>query len=308
MEEIDDILAKHFSGESNPMEEEKVLRWKQEHPSEYDLLAKSWNETIDFNVRTYDEEAAWNKLESQIQKPATRIFTLSRVYRFAAAATLAILMGVALTWYLAAPEYILVENKGDQAKELLLPDGSIIWISGGSQVEYAADFQTNRSIKLNGTAFFEVEKDAAHPFVIETKTSEVEVLGTGFNVESTAAYTKVSVVHGLVALRNEHAEVKLSAGESASATETELSAIVAVAPNTNSWISGQFVFDGTPLTQVVEQLNGYYQKDIVLSTEKAKTKTLTAKFENQSLDEVIEIIVLTCDLESEVTEHTVVLK
>jgi ferric-dicitrate binding protein FerR (iron transport regulator) len=79
-------------------------------------------------------------------------------------------------------------------------------------------------------------------------------------------------------------------------------------PNTKSWISGEFSFDHAPLTEVVKQLNTYYPKEIVLGSEAAQTKELTAKFSNQSLEEVIEIIVLTCDLQSEFTESRVVLK
>lgn len=308
MEDLNDILAKHFSGETNAPEEEQVRAWRKVHPEEYDLLAKAWNEPLDLTVNSYDSKHAWNKISDNLNEPKGKVITLKRFTQLAIAASFAVLIGLTINWYFGGQEFILVNNESDTTKEIKLEDGSTVWLASNSSMEYAEDFKSNRDIKLDGKAFFEVTKDPEHPFKIVTETGEVEVLGTGFNVVSTPNYTEVSVSHGLVALRNGKDEVKLASGKSAKATKDEISPVSNTQPNYSAWINGEFNFDQTPLSEVIEQLNTFYEKEIVLLTVQAKTKELTATFKNQSLEEVIEIITLTCGLEASFFPDKVELK
>jgi ferric-dicitrate binding protein FerR (iron transport regulator) len=308
MEDLNDILAKHFAGETNPQEEAKVLAWEETHGAEYDLLAKTWNEPVDLTFKSYDSKQAWNKISDELNEPKGKIFTLKRFTQLAVAASFAVLIGLTINWYFGAQEFILVNNDSHAAKEIKLEDGSTVWLGSNSSLEYAENFKSNRDIKLNGEAFFEVAKDPEHAFKIVTETGEVEVLGTGFNVESTSAYTEVSVSHGLVALRNGKDEVKLPAGKSARATKSEISEVTDAQANYAAWLNGEFTFDQAPLSEVILQLNTFYEKEIVLLSESAKTKSITATFKNQSLEEVIEIIKLTCGLEATFAADKVELK
>ncbi len=305
---MNDILAKHFAGETSSQEEAHVLAWKKKHADEYELLAKAWNEPVDLTYKAYDSKQAWNKISNDLEEPKTKVFTLKRFTQLAVAASFAVLIGLTINWYLSAPEFILVSNETQAAKEIKLEDGSTVWLASNSTLEYAENFKSNRDLKLKGEAFFEVAKDPEHAFKIVTATGEVEVLGTGFNVESTAEYTEVSVSHGLVALRNGKDEVKLTAGKSAKATKIEISEVVNTPANYAAWMNGEFVFDQTPLLEVVEQLNSYYEKEIVLLSDQSNSKTITATFKNQSLEEVIEIIKLTCGLEAAFSADKVELK
>jgi len=87
------------------------------------------------------------------------------------------------------------ENKSAKASEviskpgartkLLLPDGTEVWLNSGSKLNYKKDFNTHfREVELEGEAFFDVVKDAAHPFIVHTSGIDVKVLGTVFNVKS----------------------------------------------------------------------------------------------------------------------------
>lgn len=74
-----------------------------------------------------------------------------------------------------------------------LPDGSKVWLNAASSLTYATALnrQGERRVKLEGEAYFEVAKDKKHPFIVETSTQEVQVLGTHFNINS---YTDEAVV------------------------------------------------------------------------------------------------------------------
>jgi ferric-dicitrate binding protein FerR (iron transport regulator) len=102
-------------------------------------------------------------------------------------------------------------TKPAQKAQLQLPDGSIVWLNASSNLTYDKDFGKDlREVNLTGEAFFDVAKDAAHPFIIHTKVVDVKVLGTQFNVRAypNDAYTETSLIRGSVELtvKNRHNE------------------------------------------------------------------------------------------------------
>lgn len=68
---------------------------------------------------------------------------------------------------------------------MTLSDGSRVWLNAESELRFPLQFASGRrKVFLTGEAYFEVEKDTEHPFIVEVNGSEIEVLGTGFNVRS----------------------------------------------------------------------------------------------------------------------------
>jgi len=94
-----------------------------------------------------------------------------------------------------------VTTKPGSKTQIQLPDGSNVWLNANSNLTYDKDFGKElREVNLTGEAFFDVVKDAAHPFIIHTKVIDVKVLGTEFNVRAypNDAYTETSLIRGSV--------------------------------------------------------------------------------------------------------------
>jgi len=92
-------------------------------------------------------------------------------------------------------------TKPAQKAQLQLPDGSVVWLNASSNLTYDKDFGKDlREVNLTGEAFFDVAKDATHPFIIHTKVVDIKVLGTQFNVKAypNDAYTETSLIRGSV--------------------------------------------------------------------------------------------------------------
>jgi transmembrane sensor len=92
-----------------------------------------------------------------------------------------------------------VITKSGSRTQIQLPDGSSVWLNASSDLTYNKNFGKNlREVNLTGEAFFDVVKDAAHPFIIHTKVIDVKVLGTQFNVKAyeNDAYTEASLIRG----------------------------------------------------------------------------------------------------------------
>ena len=311
MQHIEEILSKHFAGEANPQEEAAVAQWKTENEEEYAILSKAWTASADLEIREYDAKAALAKIETQLidQPKETKVFRLNNVFRYAVAACAVVLLGLTAVWYVNSPDFVIVENTTAVAMEIDMLDGSKVTLAPNSTLEYNKDFKNHRDIRLNGEAYFDVARDEDHPFVIETEFGNVEVLGTAFNVDVNEGNTHVFVERGKVALRNEGDEVLLTKDQEGFSTGDMVSkAEEATDPNIMSWRTGYFVFENTPLNRVVEELDGYYKEDITLENEKAGKIGFTGQFRKRPVEELIEIIVLTCRVEAEYGENTIRLK
>lgn len=72
---------------------------------------------------------------------------------------------------------------------LVLDDGSEVWLNAGSKLEYPATFEnaSERRVRIEGEAFFEIKRDTCCPFCVELGDGEcIRVLGTSFNVNAYA--------------------------------------------------------------------------------------------------------------------------
>lgn len=301
MEELYDIIAKHFAGEASPEENELVRNWKKSNEEEYELFQKSWHEPVIMQQHQYEKTSAWKKIESKIDEPQQkgRVITMRRIVTIATAAAAVLVVGLFLGGFFNAPGFIEVSNSEGVAQVVKLPDGTSVTMAPGSQLSYAENFDKNRSVRLNGEAYFDVFRNPELPFIIEAGAAEVEVLGTAFNVNSSEKSTVITVNHGLVEVRNENAKLQLKAGQAAEVSTEKVMPLDHSQAYVFGWMSGEFLFEETSLTVVVEELNKYYKDEIILlSPELNGNKLLTAKFNKQPIEEVIEIICLTSGLKA----------
>lgn len=301
MNELNDILARYFAEEANADDTQKVEAWKAWNPEEFEALQKSWssidNDLIaDLEFKTFDKKAAWNKVEPSLNpEQETRVIRL-QFYKKVAAACAILLIGLGAFWYLNGTSTMVITNDTAGQKELNLPDGSQVWLAENTRLEYNSDFNDDRTLKLEGEAFFEVTKDPDHPFVVHTTHGDIEVLGTAFNVSTKENETVVSVDHGRVAVTNEKGTVELTIGESTSANSEGVADPKPADPNFDAWKTGTFVFDGMPLSAVLELLNDHYTTKIKLANDSKNDELYTGSWEDESIHTIIQSITKTCNV------------
>lgn len=99
---------------------------------------------------------------------------------------------------------------------MTLADGTRVWLNSESELHFPLQFGgEQRIVQLTGEAYFEVAKDAAHPFVVEVCDSKIQVLGTGFNVRSYSEEGQIvtTLVEGAVCFESIEDRVILKPGE-----------------------------------------------------------------------------------------------
>jgi ferric-dicitrate binding protein FerR (iron transport regulator) len=160
-----------------------------------------------------------------------------------------------------------------QMSQVTLPDSSRVWLNSGTTLRYANHFGTeNREVSLQGEAFFKV-KHSGMPFRVKLKKSEVEVLGTSFNVVSfnNDPFSEVTLVEGKVKINDSSGRevVNLKPSEQIRLSD-DLKNNSLKKVNTGfftSWTEGKIVFEEERLAEIIPQLQRWYNVEIRLSDE-----------------------------------------
>lgn len=150
---------------------------------------------------------------------------------------------------------------------LILPDGTRVWLNAESELSYPTAFQgAERLVTLKGEAYFEVAHDPAHPFIVQSHSQRVRVLGTSFNINaySNEPGTVTTLASGRIELEDRLRNTKnlLTPGQQAVIGSGRLMIHnVDVEPYT-AWKDGKFRFKGASLQEVLRQLERWYDVDI----------------------------------------------
>ena len=174
-------------------------------------------------------------------------------------------------------------------QEYALPDGSEVTLAPGSRLTYSE--KSPRKTHLEGKAFFEVARDEAVPFEITSDGAFVRVLGTKFMVDAGSSVKEVYVTEGKVLFsRSSDSEgVILTKDMQATLSESDAVPVVAIEPDVNSiaWQRGSFIFDKTPLKEVLETLSEHYRVSFAATD---LDKQLSGEFYAEDLDLIISLI------------------
>ena len=207
---------------------------------------------------------------------AGRRISLRRItLRAAAAAAVAVILlaggvtTVSLSKRLAQP-LTVITHLGERS-QVVLPDGTKVWLNSSSSVEYVAPFfSRQRRVKMEGEAYFEVEHDRRAPFVVSTNGLDIEVLGTRFNIRNDDNEHRVTTVllEGAVkayASGDEKAAVRLRPSQQL-VFDTRTGAMRLTdepsADRSINWIDGRFCFEHDTFGEIVAELKRYYNVDI----------------------------------------------
>lgn len=177
--------------------------------------------------------------------------------------------------------------------QLILSDGTKVWMNAESSLHYPVHFQGKREITLSGEAYFEVTTDAAHPFIVHIGNSAVEVLGTKFNVSAypeNKIYT--TLAQGSVKVTNSEGSVTLIPNQQAIMQPQGTIQVKQIdAALYTSWTMGTFEFRKTELEVITAQLSRWYNVIFQFANNELKKKNFAGViFRNEELNNAIEII------------------
>ena len=249
---------------------------------------------------TVDENKAWDTFRRRIHPAPSRPVRKFGWLRMAAAWILLAGIAAVIYWVLN-PGSTAAEQIVSATTEVMndtLSDGSVVTLNKASTISYPARFRGDkRVVKLKGEAFFAVTPDKKKPFVIDLDSVQVTVVGTSFNVKHEPGLTEVIVETGIVRVSSKEGTVELKPGEKISFGPGSEPVKQEVTDQLyNYYRTREFVCDDTPLWKLIDVLNEAYDTKIVFGNEALRDLRLNAPFNNESLDQVLQVISLTFNI------------
>ncbi|MEI6143122.1 MAG: FecR domain-containing protein [Mariniphaga sp.] len=263
-------------------------------------------------IKDVDSRKAFSTVQEKIKKNNKIKRLITVVSRIAAILFIPLLIGSLFTIYQLNqnnPQQFAIQEITSPSgirSQILLPDGSKVWLNAESTVKFKIPFdRERREISLTGEAFFDVQKNPEVPFFVKSGNVEVSVLGTRFNFKAYDHENTIDVVleEGKVNFQTDNdktvQELMMKPGERAEydrTTGTTKITSVKIDKYT-AWHSGRLVFDDTPLPEVAAQLDRWYGIEVVLKDSEIQNYKITTTFENESLNQVLDLLELSSPID-----------
>ncbi|MFT7031480.1 MAG: ferric-dicitrate binding protein FerR (iron transport regulator) [Marinoscillum sp.] len=314
---IESLIA-HFNGVSTAGQQAEINGWianSEENHTLYVQLKTVWADTgnlksLDLKgLTTYDSDKAWQKVSSHKRTNKGQFFN---IYPRRIAVAAAVIIGIFTVVLWNQPEGQLIAS-ADQPSENLLADSSMVALNVGSELIVTKSFNsTERRVKLKGEAFFEVTPDKEKPFIIEADQAIIKVVGTSFDVKMDEKTVSVLVETGNVLFGKKGKLLSLNPGERGIYhKDTQgLELITEYVSNGEDqfWRTHTLHFNGDHLPTIVRILTEVYGKVIIIDNESLKRCRLNVTFENDSLENILNIMSLTLGLEVIEEDDKIILK
>ena len=194
-----------------------------------------------------------------------------------------------------------------------LSDGTKVWLNSKSSLRYPVEFSGDkRAVTLEGEAYFEVAKNPHSPFTVKTKSGNVTVLGTHFNVSSYIEdqVFKITLAEGKVKVSDiknasDKKEATLKPGQQAIIiNKKEAIEVVEVDPSVyTAWKDGKFYFENENLKSILTKMSRWYNFNVKFdnkSLEQIKFTGIVLK--EEPIDHLLDIISKTSNIKYKITK------
>lgn len=271
-----ELLKKYLSGDASAEEKKQVMTWvKSDDANRVELLA----------MRKLYDITLWQSAAEKKQKQ-NRKAVLYRVISIAALFLL--VFGTSLYinhLHRQLPDLIMqtIRVPAGQRVELILADGTSVWLNAGSTFTFPNNFSSEkRAVTLDGEGYFQVKSHKKAPFIVQTSSYDIKVLGTEFNV---MAYDKssifeVSLLSGLVEVFSDvtNEKIQLQPNKRAYLENNKLQTGNILHLDYLLWKEGIISFDDEPVDAMVSKLELYFDIKILIENDSFKKKRYTGKF------------------------------
>jgi len=301
--------AKRMSGTMPPEERAALTRWLEASQSNRNAL-----EQLEDTLAATDDAAQTilsQKFEDELYLEAQNS-TAWRMPALAASVALAF-VSLSATLFLNFSQQSQAHTYATaigETRSVNLNDGSIIELNTDTTLEVELR-QNMRLVTLEeGEAIFSVEHDTTKPFIVELPVVEIFVTGTVFDVAASKSSTAIYVLSGAVQVKPISGKTEILHGGDSIHIDSNGSAgsIALFDPmDVLAWRSGKLRFAETPLNEVVDELNRYFKRKIILRDQSLSMLPVTGEFDATDQAAAIDAIKLVFNLESEIEDGAIVL-
>lgn len=225
------------------------------------------------NLVARAERRLGRRLEQENQKKQ-EVFKLRSVLRYAAAIVGVMVLAAGLAYWFRnkAEELVVASAAHGQVREMLLPDGTKVWLNQSSVLKYPRAFEgKERHVYLDGEAYFEVARNHEKPFMVKSPAMDVRVLGTSFNIKCRPdnSFAETTLIEGEVEVKDksDKGRITLLPGQKAVLNRvTGRMQVKQVDPKMEIvWHNDLIPFEKSSIFQIAAALERFYGVKIILS-------------------------------------------
>ena len=223
-----------------------------------------------------------------------------------------------------APKETQVQTRMGTRTNLLLPDGTSVWLNAGSVLTYPSTFSgPNREVTLEGEAFFDVAKNATHPFIVHASTVNIRVLGTSFDVKAYAQdkTMETTLIKGSIEVTYRKARIVLKPNQKLVVAKEEDTTYLNAAPGRRtlkegesqvnilkptyeartgaiietSWTDNKLIFQDEAFGDLATQMERWYGVTVTFDRPALRDLRFTGSFQKETIQQALEALQLTAD-------------
>jgi transmembrane sensor len=330
------LMSKKVAGEATPedlAELDSLMSGRIDNTYPLREIEEMWNTTNkDDHKSLFEIKRKWDRFKGKLPEE-TRILVLSKknhlISLLAAACALFVITGIVLItrgYEKTDLATTIVQSPAGSTTEVKLPDGTKVWLNAKSQLIYKKQFgEKYREVTLIGEAFFDVVKDASHPFIVNTTSLKLKVLGTAFNVRSYAKdkTSEASLVRGAIEVTllnhpdkriilkptekitvrnttNETDKLSVTTVASANTQQKEQIPLITLSnihyqeadplPQEAQWIERKLVFTSENFEDLAARMERYFDITIDFQDTTIKELSFSGSFKDENINEAMKAL------------------
>lgn len=332
------LLSKEIGGNLSDAEREEL----QQALAENKKLADVYNQMHAFlhekNTRRNETEIdaklnqVWQKIAHAshsryaVEKPAAARRTVPLWARVAA--SVAIIIGLGVLAYNQLPQQNLYSETlaaGNENRFAVLDDGTQVWLSKHSQIEYNRNFgKKSRAVRLTGEAFFDVAHRPEVPLKVSANSVDVTVKGTAFNINAERPDVEVALLRGLVAVKDTrldnpreillHPNQKIVVRDGKTASADSLYVLKTIEPVNDStlaetrWMNGALIFEKQKLGDLAKLMESRFGVTITIENADLRQQQFTGSIKSETLPQMLDALKQSLPFTYEITGKQVRIK
>ncbi len=310
---MEKLIYRFLSGEADANEQRKVREWIMKSEENARTFAKIKNLYVRLSIK---EERASDEDTTLFMNRIRKRKSSKKIYRqtgYGVAAVLLLFLFSYAVYTLGTKEYKKELNfvKSQQIAQyqyytpsgvkgkVILPDSSVVWLNSESSISYPSKFSgTIRKVAFSGEGYFEIKKNPERPMNITLKNGmSVNVKGTTFNLtayDNDKTYS-IFLISGQISLLNDRSKelYKVEPNQKiyieAGTNKISVHKPEDIMP-TIGWKRGWLVFEETGMEDIINKMERWYGVRIAVKDSAIMSKTLTARFREESLSQVLSMM------------------
>lgn len=316
---IELLLFQYFEKELPPYRVSEVENWINSSPENLKVSEEVYSIFLATKAlktkHDVDTERAYKKVESKINRHILHRIN-NCLIRLAAVLFIPLLI---TTFFItnksecSSRQMISLKTLPGMTAKATLPDGTIVSLNSGSTLSYPSVFNGSlRQVSMSGEIYFKVKKDTK-PFIVSLPhNSQIEVLGTSFNVDAYKQRPMITttLVEGKINFSSKSKEdsqnVILRCNKRLiynSNTHT-ISVNKTSCRSETAWTNGQIILESTPFEEVLYILEKRYNVSFVVKDKSLYRNVFTGTFYNQNIEEILDYFRISSKIHWECAESS----